>query len=156
MSLPIISADQRLAEPRGIKGCIFGKSGSGKTSLLWTLDPERTLFMDLEAGDLAIEGWSGDTIRPHTWEECRDFAVFIGGPNPAIPDGRPYSQGHYNEACAKYGDPGSLDKYITIFVDSITVAGILCFEWAKEQCVQYRPAWGWVMQVDGIQPVRWL
>ena len=27
MTLPIITADQRLAEPRGIKGCIFGKSG---------------------------------------------------------------------------------------------------------------------------------
>ncbi len=48
--LPIISADQRLAERRGIKGCIFGVSGIGKTSLLWTLDPDRTLFMDLEAG----------------------------------------------------------------------------------------------------------
>jgi len=55
VSLPITTADQRLAEPRGIKGCIFGKSGIGKTSLLWTLDPARTLFIDLEAGDLAIE-----------------------------------------------------------------------------------------------------
>ena len=71
MSLPIISADARLAEPRGIKGCIFGKSGIGKTTLLWTLDAQSTLFMDLEAGDLAIEGWQGDTIRPRTWTECR-------------------------------------------------------------------------------------
>ena len=38
MTLPIITADERLAEPRGIKGCIFGKSGLGKTSLLWTLE----------------------------------------------------------------------------------------------------------------------
>ena len=51
MSLPIISADQRSAEKRGIKGCIFGKSGIGKTSLLWTLEPESTLFFDLEAGE---------------------------------------------------------------------------------------------------------
>ena len=30
MALPIITADQRLAEPRGIKGTIFGKrSGDG-------------------------------------------------------------------------------------------------------------------------------
>ena len=84
MSLPIITADQRLAEPRGIKGCIFGKSGLGKTSLLWTLNASTTLFFDLEAGDLAIEGWQGDAIRPRTWTECRDFAVFIGGPNPAL------------------------------------------------------------------------
>jgi len=133
MPLPIILADQRLAERRGIKAAIFGRSGIGKTSLLWTLHPDATLFFDLEAGDLAIEGWSGDTIRPRTWDECRDFAVFIGGPNPAIPDGRPYSQRHFNEACARFGDPRALDKYATIFVDSITVAGRLCFQWAKEQ-----------------------
>ena len=133
MTLPLILADQRLAERRGIKAAIFGTSGIGKTSLLWTLNPGTTLFFDLEAGDLAIEGWSGDTIRPRTWEECRDFAVFIGGPNPAIPDGRPYSQRHYNDAVAKYGDPGAIDKYASIFVDSITVAGRLCFQWAKEQ-----------------------
>ena len=133
MSLPIILADQRLSERRGIKAAIFGRSGIGKTSLLWTLPPDTTLFYDLEAGDLAIEGWSGDTIRPRTWDECRDFAVFIGGANPAIPDGRPYSQRHFNDACAKFGDPRALDKYATIFVDSITVAGRLCFQWSKEQ-----------------------
>ena len=133
MSLPIILADQRLAERRGIKAVIFGKSGIGKTSLLWTLLPQETLFFDLEAGDLAMEGWTGDTIRPRTWEECRDFAVFIGGPNPAIPDSRPYGKSHYAEACKKFGDPRVLDKYATVFVDSITVAGRLCFQWAKEQ-----------------------
>ena len=58
MALPIILADQRLAERRGIKAVIFGKSGIGKTSLLWTLPPDTTLFFDLEAGDLAIEGWT--------------------------------------------------------------------------------------------------
>lgn len=80
MSLPIISADQRLAERRDVKGVLVGKSGIGKTSQLWTLEPESTLFFDLEAGDLAVEGYAGDTIRPRTWQECRDFAVFIGGP----------------------------------------------------------------------------
>jgi hypothetical protein len=84
MALPIISADERLAQRKGIKGCIFGRSGIGKTSLLWTLNASTTLFMDLEAGDLAVEGWDGDTLRPRTWKECRDFAVFIGGPNPAL------------------------------------------------------------------------
>ena len=133
MTLPLILADQRIAEPRGIKAAIFGKSGVGKTSLLWSLNPDSTLFFDLEAGDLAIEGWGGDTIRPRTWEECRDFAVFIGGPNPAIRDGRPYGQRHYDEAVAKFGDPTVLNKYMSVFVDSITVAGRLCFQWAKDQ-----------------------
>lgn len=133
MTLPIISADERLAEPRGIKGCIFGKSGIGKTTLLWTLDPQAALFMDLEAGDLAIESWPGDTIRPRTWVECRDFAVFIGGPNPALRADQPYSTAHYEAVCEKFGDPTVLDRYQTVFVDSITVAGRLCFQWCKGQ-----------------------
>lgn len=131
MALPIISADQRLAERHGIKGCIFGKSGIGKTSLLWTLPEDKTLFLDLEAGDLAIEGWGGDTLRPRTWPECRDFTVFIGGPNPALRDDQPYSQKHFEAVCARYGDPSYLDAYETVFVDSITVAGRLCFQWCK-------------------------
>lgn len=133
MTLPIISADERLAEKRGIKGCIFGKSGIGKTSLLWTLPADKALFFDLEAGDLAIEGWAGDTIRPQTWQECRDFAVFIGGPNPALRDDQPYSQAHFDAVCERYGDPAALNKYDTVFVDSITVAGRLCFQWCKGQ-----------------------
>jgi hypothetical protein len=131
MPLPIISADQRLSEQRGIKGCIFGKSGIGKTSLLWTLPEEKTLFLDMEAGDLAIEGWGGDTLRPRTWKECRDFAVFIGGANPALRDDQPYSQKHFDLVCERYGSPDYLAEYDTVFVDSITVAGRLCFQWCK-------------------------
>jgi len=132
-TLPIITADQRLAEVRGVKAAIFGKPGYGKTSQLWTLDAATTLFLDLEAGDLAVQGWPGDTLRPRTWTECRDLAVFIGGPNPALREGQPYSQDHFDEVCRRYGDPAALDRYETIFVDSITVAGRLCFQWAKGQ-----------------------
>jgi hypothetical protein len=131
--LPIITADQRLAEPRGIKGVIFGRSGIGKTSLLWTLKATTTLFFDLEAGDLAIEGLAIDAIRPRTWTECRDFAVFIGGPNPALREDQPYSPAHYAAVCKKFGDPAALARYDTVFIDSITVAGRLCFQWCKGQ-----------------------
>lgn len=137
MSLPIISADDRLKETRGIKGVIFGKSGIGKTSLLWTLDAHTTLFMDMEAGDLAIEGWEGDAIRPRTWQECRDFASFIGGPNPALRDDQAYSQAHYDAVAQEYGGEDVLAKYETIFIDSITVAGRLCFQWCKGQPQAY-------------------
>lgn len=137
MSLPIITADQRLAEPRGVKGVLVGKSGIGKTSQLWTLNPVSALFFDLEAGDLAVEGWAGDTIRPRTWQECRDFAVFIGGPNPALRDDQPYSQAHFDAVCARFGNPAVLDKYETVFVDSITVAGRLCLQWCKGQPQAY-------------------
>ncbi|MEN8983785.1 MAG: ATP-binding protein [Planktotalea arctica] len=132
-ALPIITADQRLAEHRGIKGVIFGPSGIGKTSLLWTLTASTTLFFDLEAGDLAIEGLAIDAIRPRTWTECRDFAVFIGGPNPALRDEQVYSTAHYAAVCEKLGEPSVLEKYDTVFIDSITVAGRLCFQWCKGQ-----------------------
>jgi hypothetical protein len=129
----IITADERQAEPRGVKACIFGGSGQGKTSLLWTLQAPTTLFMDLEAGDLAVEGWGGDTIRPRTWQECRDFAAFIGGPNPALRDDQPYSAAHYASVCEQFGDAAVLSRYETVFIDSITVAGRLCFQWSRGQ-----------------------
>lgn len=133
MTSPIITADQRAKEKKGIKGCIFGKFGVGKTSLLWTLQVDTTLFFDLEAGDLAVEGWQGDAIRPKTWQECRDFAVFIGGPNSALNNDQPYSEAHYKSVCDKFGDSNAFDKYDTVFIDSITVAGRLCFQWCKNQ-----------------------
>jgi len=128
--LKIISAEERLAEKRGHKIVIGGKSGVGKTSLVRTLNPDTTLFMDLEAGDAAIEGVKVDVIRPRTWQECRDFACFLGGGNPAITDDAPYSMTHYDAVCQIYGDPTPvLEKYDTIFIDSITVAGRLCFSY---------------------------
>jgi len=133
MAFNIITADERLKETRMIKGLVAGVSGIGKTSLIWTLSTEDTLFFDLEAGDLAIEGWGGDTIRPRTWIECRDFAVYIGGPNPALRDDQPYSQAHYNSVVERFGEPTGLNKYNTIFIDSITVAGRLCLQYCKGQ-----------------------
>ena len=133
MSFPIITADERLAEKRGITGCILGVSGIGKTSLLWTLDADKTLFFDLEAGDLAVEGWQGDTVRPDTWQACRDLAVFIGGANPALREDQAYSQAHYDAICKRLGGAAVMTKYDTIFIDSITVAGRLCLQWCKGQ-----------------------
>jgi hypothetical protein len=133
MALPIITADERMALERMIKAAIFGRSGEGKTSLLWTLLASTTLFWDLEAGDLAVEGWLGDTVRPRTWEECRDLAAFVGGPNPALRSDQAYSQAHYDSVCTKFGDPAALERYDTLFIDSITVAGRLCLQWCRGQ-----------------------
>lgn len=161
MSLPIISADERLKETRGIKGVIFGKSGIGKTSLLWTLEADTTLFMDMEAGDLAIEGWAGDSIRPRTWQECRDFAVFIGGSNPALRDDQPYSEAHYKAVVEKFGEPKGLDQYETVFIDSITVAGRLCLQWCKGQPQAYsektgKPDTRGAYGLHGQEMIAWL
>lgn len=133
MALPIISADQRLAEPRCAKIVLVGIPGAGKTSQLRTLPEDSTLFVDLEAGDLAVQDWRGDTLRPRSWPEFRDLVVFLAGPNPAASAEQPYSQAHFDAVCQRFGDPAQLAKYRTYFVDSITVLSRLCLAWAKTQ-----------------------
>ena len=128
----IITADERMGMD-GIKGVIFGPAKIGKTSLLWTLDPESTLFVDLEAGGLSVQGWQGDSIEVRTWEFARDLACFLGGANPAMRPEQNYSQAHYDTIFPAFGSPEILDKYKTIFVDSITVASRLCWQYCTGQ-----------------------
>ncbi len=131
--LRIITADERLAQNRGVKGVITGPSGIGKTSLAWTLDADTTLFLNAEAGDLSLQDWQGDMIDVRTWDQARDLACFIGGPNPAFRPDQPYSQAHYDHVLGELGNPTTLDKYQTVFVDSITVASRLALQWCKGQ-----------------------
>jgi hypothetical protein len=44
-----------------------------------------------------------------------------------------FSAAHYERVCSTFGDPASLAKYDTLFVDSITVASRLCLQWCKGQ-----------------------
>jgi hypothetical protein len=133
MSLKIISATERMKNNQGIKGLICGPAKIGKTSLLRSLDTSSTLFIDLEAGSLSVQDVEVDSIEIRDWNEARDIACFVGGPNPAMRNDQPYSQAHYEFVCVKYGDPSIMNKYQTLFIDSITVLGRLCFQWAKGQ-----------------------
>jgi len=72
-------------------------------------------------------------IEIRTWEQARDLACFIGGPNPAFRPDQCYSQAHHEHVLEALGDPTTLDKYTTVFVDSITVASRLCLQWCKGQ-----------------------
>lgn len=130
--MQIIKASDRMKERGGIKAALFGPFGIGKTTLLKTLDPRTTLFFDLEAGDLAVEGWTGDAVRPRTWDDCRTLAALIAGPNPALRDEQPYSRAHFDHV-NKDGGADAFAQYQTIFIDSITVAGRLCFQWSQGQ-----------------------
>jgi hypothetical protein len=128
----IISADARVTAPHGVKGLVLGPTGVGKTTLLRTLDPGTTLFMDVEAGDLAVQDLAVDALRPRTWPECRDLAVALAGADPAVSDAACYSAGHYT-AVRDHFDPEQLNRYQTYFIDSITAAGRLCFAWSSQQ-----------------------
>lgn len=133
MALPIITADQRLREKQGVKLVMLGRSGIGKTSQIKTLPEASTLFVDLEAGDLAVRDWRGDCVRPATWPQFRDLVVFLAGPNPALAADAPFSEAHYASVCTQFGDPSQLTKYDTYFVDSLTVLARLALVWAKTQ-----------------------
>jgi len=128
--LNFISADQRLAENRAVNIALFGPSGIGKTSQLLTLPEDKTLFLDLEAGGLAVQEWAGTSIDVraeaqrfgiHPWKLCQALACLLGGPDPAAQVGDPYHADAHAMYVANLGDHPFGD-FDTIFVDSITVA----------------------------------
>lgn len=142
MALHIISADERLAARQKVNIALFGPSGVGKTYQASTLDPEKTLFIDLEAGTLAIQAWRGDVISVreeatkmgvHPWMFARAMICLLGGPDPAAHPGTPYSAQAHAEYLTALGDPSMFDKYDTVFIDSITVASRMALAWAKTQ-----------------------
>jgi hypothetical protein len=142
MSFKIIKADDRLKAVPKINIALFGPSGVGKTTLARTLDPKKTLFVDLEAGTLAIQDWPGDVIdirkaaamcECHPWELSRVLALYVGGPDPSDASGV-YSSAFHEHAVSLFSAAGvDLEKYDTVFVDSITVASRMCFDWAQKQ-----------------------
>src|SRR5215472_17267528 len=130
----IITADERLREKTGAKILVIGPSGIGKTSLLRTMSAEQlaaTLFVDIEAGDIAVADLPVASVRPRTWNECRDLACVLGGFNPALPATAAYSEAHYSEAI-KNPELAQLTGYQILFVASLTATGRLCFTWAEQ------------------------
>lgn len=142
MAIKIVTASGRLKQKSAIKGVIAGEPKVGKTSLLRTLDPETTLALDLEAGMLSVQDWPGDSINvreaaiefnTHPWNVCRAIASALSGPDYSKPEGGVYSPQHYQWSIDNILPKEAQEKYRTIFVDSITVAGRFCLSWAKTQ-----------------------
>jgi energy-coupling factor transporter ATP-binding protein EcfA2 len=133
--MKIISVEERLAERSGAKVLIIGPSGVGKTSLLKTLGDDllsTTLFVDIEAGDLAVADLQVACVRPRTWEDCRDLACILGGANPALPPTAAYSQSHF-DAVVAIGDAVRIASHQIVFLDSLTAASRLSFTHAEQQ-----------------------
>src|SRR5262245_45403068 len=113
MPLEFITADQRLARPVTINIALLGKHGIGKTRQCTTLNPEATLFLDGEAGTLALGKWRGTVVDMlkesrkiglHPWQVAQGLACWISGPDPSDLDG-PYSRAMYDVYCQQLGDP---------------------------------------------------
>jgi hypothetical protein len=128
--LKILSAEDRLAERRGVKLLLVGPTGVGKTSQLRTLDPARTLLVDIECGDLSVQDLPIPSTRIDEWSSLRDLACRIGGPNPSFPSECAYSPEHFRAVGGELSELAGCD---TIFIDSITAASRLCYRHAEQQ-----------------------
>ena len=165
--IKIIKADDRLKAVPKVNIALFGPAGVGKTTQARTLDPKTTLFVDLEAGTLAIQDWAGDVIdvravaqeyNKYPWEIARALALYVGGYDPSDASGA-YSKPVF-EAVEKAFAAIDLTKYETIFIDSITVASRECFKWAKVQPETFnkdgKPDTRGAYGLLGQEMIRWL
>ena len=137
--MQIIPADRRVTDARGVKLLVVGPSGVGKTSLLRMVDLASTLFVNIEAGDLAVQDVPVDTLRPRTWPECRDLSIALACANPAVPAKALHRSAHH---------PPGISRCETFFIDGI-IAGAGC-AWASSQ--QPEPLLASPMAPQSLQP----
>lgn len=141
MALKFETVAERLAQKKKVNIALFGAIGAGKTYAARTLDPSKTLFIDGEAGTLALGDWPGTTfdIRKqsiemgvHPWELCRAIASILAGPEPSAKDG-PYCAAEHAKYVAALGGAEQFAKFENIYVDSCTVASRWSFDWSQRQ-----------------------
>ena len=141
--MKLVTPQERLKQKSGVKAVVAGPPGIGKTSLLLGLDPKKTIFVDLEAGDLSVQTFKGLTLQPENWNECKTLAVLAGGPNNAIKSTsadniKAYSPEMHEKVVNMFPDHhNALQECDTIFIDSITVASRLAFTHAKQDPANY-------------------
>jgi hypothetical protein len=125
--LHVFTPAERLAEPRGTSIVLAGPSGVGKTRLGRTLEPTRTLIIDVDRGASSLGDFPVDIVRPSGWEEIADLFCLIGGPNPSLPPQSAYSQTHFEKVS------GALDiaRYDTFVLDSISQIGRESYRFAE-------------------------
>lgn len=133
MAMRVITADERLAEKRGIKLLILGKPGIGKTFQLRTLPAELTLVFEFEGGELPLADWPGDLFRTRQWSEFCDALVLLAGPNPALPPTARFSTAHHERVLAGCEAPEDFAHYRYVVIDSVTALSRICFTECKAQ-----------------------
>lgn len=144
----IVTADERLSRRRGGHLVVVGKAGVGKTFQARMLrDQETAIFIDCEAGTLAINGdvtlpdgrvlppFRGATLEGVcTWDHMVAIATLIGGPNPAKAPGKNYSQAAYEATVQRFPNEAAVfAQASTIYWDSLTATSRACWEWVLTQ-----------------------
>lgn len=143
MALRLITPEERLSVNYDkITAAIFGRAKVGKTSLVRTLDPGNTLFINLEAGMKSVMDWRGPNVDIPTWQDAVDVACLIGGVDPAASNEQYYSQGHYNYVCERYYRTLNPEWFKTHFFDSVTDLTRLAMTWARTQPQAFAPKTG--------------
>ena len=152
---------------------ILGPHGIGKTSLLYSLNPEDTLFLNLEAGELAVQDWPGNMLRITSWQEAMDLACLASGPDDSLttildPAGSgnyiwpQYSRGYYEWLAAQHPEVVEyLGRFKVHFWDSISVASRMAWKWALGQPGSYSEKSGkqdtrGTYRIIGQEIVAWL
>lgn len=143
MPLELITPQRRnSAGYNKITGAIFGRAKVGKTSLVRTLDPATTLFINLEAGMKSISDWRGPNVDIATWDDAVDIACLIGGYDPAAAPQQYYSYAHYSHVMNRYHKLINPDWFLTYFFDSVTDLTRLAMTWARTQPQAFAPRTG--------------
>lgn len=140
MPLRLVTADQRMAEGYAkLTAVIEGRPKVGKTTLVTTLPPESTLFVNIESGTLSIvHSFRGLQFDLDTFVDIMNIACLIGGVDHSVKDGDWYSASHYrdvyNSVAQTYGPDVASMRYVrTVFFDSISRATNLATVWAGQQ-----------------------
>jgi hypothetical protein len=138
-------SDQAGGSPRGVTVVIAAEPGAGKTFQARTLGP-KSVLLDLEGGTLAIRHpvevngerypeFPGLVLSGvETWEEFCRICVLLTGPDPYRRPEETFSNEAYEASKKQYPELlAAFEEADVVFLDSLTWAGRMCFEWAKVQ-----------------------
>jgi hypothetical protein len=133
MTLKIVTVAERLAAAeQKISIVVAGPFGVGKTSLVRTLDADRTIMIDCEAGMLPVRDWGGRSITIRAYPDFVDIAAFVGGVDPAASPAAPFSAAHFDHVRKTYRNI-DLTGADTYFIDSLSEITRLALVWAQTQ-----------------------
>lgn len=141
--MKFLTASERAKQPKPINVLLHGKSGSGKTTQAQGLPAETTLFIDFEAGTLALQDWQGPILsirdqavdlNKHPWELAQAICSLCSGPDMTVKPGETYSKAYYDKVSEAMPEVVEMLKGIkTIYLDSLSDASRVAYSWCSQQ-----------------------